>query len=125
MAAALRPSWRMSRNPGIPAGLWQLPLRFARDPMPNELVSFFEKVERITPPGAAILVIVPAPWNNPQPSYSRFRISYILADHPVAIASSVEPDAAPYIAFWRTESPAAAGTIVYRGHEGTLVRTSR
>ncbi len=127
--AALRPSRWESRTTGTPYGLSKWPLRFKGDPMPQQLIAFFENVERVTPPGATVAVLLPRPWNDPGVGYSHFRMSYLLAGHPVVIASGVndiEVNAAPYVASWHPASTPLPGAVVFSGHEGVLIyRSSR
>src|SRR5579872_6089907 len=77
MLAALKPSWRTSRQRGISVGLSQVPLRFARDPMPEAFVDFFKHVEKAVPIGGRIAVVAPPPWDSRRAGYSRFRIEYL------------------------------------------------
>jgi hypothetical protein len=125
MLAALRPSWRSTRAAGGPYGLSQLPLRFARDPMPQDLIAFFERVERVTPAGSAVAVMLPAPWNDFDVTYARFRMSYLLAGHPIVIISSTNAGAlgaAPYVAAWHPVTSPPQGSVVFSGHDGVLIR---
>lgn len=128
VAAALSPCWRMSRQPGIPIGLSQLPLRFARDPMPDQLIAFLERVDRIMPAGASVAIVLPPPWNRAEAGYATFRLAYLLPDRPVFVAvdaKSVPPNGTAYVAVWPAASPPGAGEVIYNGHGGTLLRTAR
>jgi hypothetical protein len=126
---ALWPSRWESRAAGTPYGLSKWPLRFKGDPMPQQMIAFFENVERVTPPAATIAVLLPRPWNDPGVGYSHFRMLYLLAGHPIVIASGIndsEVNAAPYVASWHPASTPPRGSVVFNGHEGTLIcRSSR
>jgi hypothetical protein len=125
----LQPSWRPRRPAGNAAGLSIWPLRYSRDPFPNDLVRFLESVERETPRRAKIALLVPEPWNHPEYAYALFRFRYLLAGHSLAFPPEPSADIfseVDYVACWHPPvAPPSDLPLVFSGHDGVLLRGRR
>ena len=93
------------------------------DPSP-ELAAFLAGVRARTAKGDTVVLLLPVrDWERYSRAY--FRASYLLAGHTVMPVldeqNAIIPIRARYVAAWRVRYD-DAGSVVWRGHGGTLVR---
>ena len=115
----LLPPHRPPDTPAPPGGIDRKPLRFANDPVPDDLLRFLERVRADTKPGEQVAVLMEAPHSGW--TYAYWRANYVLSGR--RVLPPIEWDTTPdVIALWRTGWGDPRYDIVWSDANSALLR---
>ena len=121
----LLPPHRPPDTPAPPGAIDRKPLRFANDPVPDDVLRFLERVREDTKERERIALLMAPPHQGW--SYTHWRASYVLSGRRVLTPMTIEPPETPpdVIALWRTGWEDPRYEIVWSDADSALLRRKR
>ena len=118
----LAPPHRPPETPAPPGAIDRKPLRFANDPVPDDVLRFLERVRADTKPGERVAFMMAPPHGGW--TYTHWRASYVLSGRPVLPPAQWEtmPDV---VALWRTGWGDPQYEIVWSDENSAMLRRKR
>jgi hypothetical protein len=118
----LLPPHRPPDTPAPPGAIDRKPLRFANDPVPDDVLRFIERVRENTTSGERIALLMAPPHEGW--SYTHWRASYLLSGRRVLVPRPiVPPQSSPdVVGLWRTSWVDPRYAIVWSDADGALLR---
>lgn len=120
----LLPPHRPPSVPGPVDGVDRKPLRFRNDPVPAEVLQFFETVRAQTKRGERVGILMAAPYSGF--SYAYWRGSYVLAGRTVLVPMDmVAPEDADVVALWKSGWGDPRYDLVWSDASSAILRRRR